>query len=303
MARKRAETSEPKEQRSVPVWAVTLGIGFSLLAVLAAGKLTRDAVSNWDRYTFAFADIDCTPPPAQARQSFLAEVQYLAGIPDRFSILDEDTATHIAEAFAHHPWVEKVEGIIVEPATRQVQARLCFRVPMLEVRLVPRAPATRPPGSENDPSSASNNPEETSWVVDRYGFVLPRIHSGENLPLLLMETRPPAGVGHRWADEIVQAAARTAACLQPHQSTLKLTRFRAANGELVLSTAAGTRVLWGHGPNAETAGEAPAAQKLERLLDYCASQKNLDHPAGRYEHDVRPVATAIHRSLTLDEPP
>ena len=174
---------------------------------------------------------------------------------------------------------------------------------MLEVRLVPSVPATRPPGSESEPSSASNLSEETGWVVDRYGFVLPRIHSGENLPLLITETRPPGGAGKLWTDEIVQAAAHTAAYLRLHQSTLKLTRFRAVKGELVLSTEAGTRVLWGHAPNAEPAGEAPAALKLERLLDYCASHKDLDHPAGRYEHDVRPLATALHRSLLPDEPP
>jgi hypothetical protein len=303
MARRRAETSEPTKQRSVSHWVVTFGIGLSLLAVFAAGKLTRDTISNSDRYTFAFADVDCTPPPEQPRQSFLAEVQYLAGIPDRLSILDENLATHIADAFAHHPWVEKVERVVIEPATRQVHARLRFRVPILEVRLMASAPAPRPPRSESEPASASNFSEETSWVVDRYGFVLPRIHSGENLPLLLTETRPPGGAGKLWADEMVPAAARTAAYLRSHQSMLKLSRFRAAEGTLVLSTEVGTRVLWGHAPGRELTDEAPAALKLERLLDYCASNKDLDHPAGRYEHDVRPIATALHRPLSPDEPP
>jgi hypothetical protein len=300
----------------VPGWVVALGIGLSLLAVVAVGKLTRDAVSDWDRYTFDFADIDCSPPPAQERPSFLAEVQYLAGMPNRLSVLDEDLAAHIADAFARHPWVERVERVIVQPTTRRVQAQLCFRIPILEVRLVssafqkgdspPPLKGTVPflrPASDSDPSSPSNNSEEASWVVDRYGFVLPRIHSGENLPLFLTQVGPPGGAGKRWGDEMVQATARTASYLRPHQHMLKLTRFRAANGELVLSTASGTRVLWGHAPNEEPASEAPAARKLERLLDYCASQGDLNHPGGRYEHDVRSVAAAIHRSLSGDDPP
>jgi hypothetical protein len=109
-------------------WIAALGIAVSLLAIIAAGNFTRDAVRNWDRYTFAFADIECTPPAGQARHDFLAEVQYVAGMPNRLSVLEENLAAHLADAFAQHPFVEQVEKVIVFP-TRQVQVQVRFRPP------------------------------------------------------------------------------------------------------------------------------------------------------------------------------
>ncbi len=126
MARRCVVTPEPKRVTSVRVWVVTLVLGLSLLAVFAAGNLTREAVRNWDRYLVAFADIDCQAPPGQERLGFLAEVQYLAGMPNRLSVVDEDLASRIADAFARHPSVEKVEEVVVVPK-REVRVRLRFR--------------------------------------------------------------------------------------------------------------------------------------------------------------------------------
>jgi hypothetical protein len=66
---------------------------------------------------------------------------------------------------------------------------------------------------------------------------------------------------------------------------------------LVLSTPSGTHVLWGHAPGAESAEEARAAVKLERLLHYCAAYGGLEKPPKRYEHDVRPATEAVHQLL------
>jgi hypothetical protein len=99
-----------------------------LLGVVVAGKFTRDAVRNWERYSIAFAAIDCTPPPGRERADFLAEVQYLAGMPNLLSVLDKGLASRLADAFACHPCVEKVEKVTVLP-TRQVKVLLHFRTP------------------------------------------------------------------------------------------------------------------------------------------------------------------------------
>src|SRR5205823_2842194 len=123
----------------------------------------------------------------------------------------------------------------------------------------------------------------------------------DSLPVFLVEVGPAGGAGERWGDAIVEAAARTAGYLRRHQHLLKLTRFQATKGELILSTAAGTRVVWGHAPNAESTDEAPAAEKLQRLLDYCARHGDLDQPPGRAEHDVRPAV--LERDLRLSDPP
>ena len=128
MGRRRAATPEQNEGTSIRAWVVTAVAGLSLFAVLVAGSYTRDAVRNWDRYTMAFSDIDCEAPSGEERLGFLAEVQYLSGMPSRLSVLDEDLGRHIADAFARHPRVEKVEEVVVLPK-RELHVRLRFRPP------------------------------------------------------------------------------------------------------------------------------------------------------------------------------
>jgi len=126
MAQPRSGTSESNDQLWVRIWVITIGTVSVLVGIFAAGRFTRDAVRNWDRYSVAFADIACTPPAGQERPDFLAEVQYLAGMPDRLSILDDNLPSRLADAFARHPLVEGVQTIAIQPA-RQVAVRLDFR--------------------------------------------------------------------------------------------------------------------------------------------------------------------------------
>ena len=106
-----------------------LGIAIFLLAVLWVGQWTRERIAGLDRYTVAFANIDCPPPPNQSLPDFLAEVQYLGGLPDRLHILDESLPAQLADAFARHPEVEKVQNVTVIPL-RQVRVQLVFRKPV-----------------------------------------------------------------------------------------------------------------------------------------------------------------------------
>jgi hypothetical protein len=74
----------------------------------------------------AFTDINCTPPPGQDCLDFLAEVQYLAGMPDRLSVLDDSLSARLADAFARHPSVNKIQRIAVQ-RPRQVEIQVDFR--------------------------------------------------------------------------------------------------------------------------------------------------------------------------------
>jgi hypothetical protein len=112
---------------SIRIWIITASAGLSVLAVLSIGVVAREAVHDRDRFTVSFAEINCTPPPGQERHDFLAEVQYLAGMPDRSSILEEGLASRIADAFARHPCVEEVDRVALLP-DRPVSVRLRFRV-------------------------------------------------------------------------------------------------------------------------------------------------------------------------------
>jgi hypothetical protein len=134
---------------------------------------------------------------------------------------------------------------------------------------------------------------EALRAVDEQGVLLPATAATEGLPVFRGRASGHIGPeGTVWNDPALLAAARTAAFLRPHQDQLRLIAVQPSASGLTLSTPAGSRVLWGHAPDAETADEAGAAQKLERLLSYCRRHGDLDHPQAPREHDVRSAAGA-----------
>jgi hypothetical protein len=112
--------------RLLPILGTLLGITTFLLALLWINQWTRERVANLDRYTVAFADVDCPPPADQSRAEFLAEVQYLGDLPDQLHLLDPNLPSRLQDAFARHPAVEKVLEVKVMPP-RRVQVRLSYR--------------------------------------------------------------------------------------------------------------------------------------------------------------------------------
>src|SRR5438874_10285116 len=98
----RARTAPPKQtwRKYLPAVALTAGLGLLLVGILEVGEITRARISDWDRYSFAFADIDCPAPPVQKRAEFLAEVRALSDLPDHLRLLDQDLPARLAEVFA-----------------------------------------------------------------------------------------------------------------------------------------------------------------------------------------------------------
>jgi hypothetical protein len=112
---------------------VLLGGAF-VLSLSRIGRWALEQLHGQERFNLAFADIDCLPPPQTSREAFLAEVRYLGELPARLPYLDDRLAGRLADAFACHPWVEKVERVEVLPP-RQVRVRLVYRTPALAVPL------------------------------------------------------------------------------------------------------------------------------------------------------------------------
>jgi len=109
---------------------------------------------------------------------------------------------------------------------------------------------------------------------------------------------PPEGSsGQRWGDARVEAAAAIAAYLRPYQDRLQLECFMTIEHAWVLKTPTGTSILWGRPPGSEGMNEAPAHQKVQRLLEFCVQNGGLGTAGQAYEHDVRPRDRAIHRLL------
>ncbi len=250
------------------LWQVLLplaGVVLVLGGLVAAGQWTRDWLRQQPRSQLPLADVECAAPPGRSREDFLAEVQYLASLPDQLPLLDENLGGRLTNAFSRHPWVESVDAVQVLPPGR-VQVRLTFRTPVLAVS---RGGQLR--------------------AVDGGAVVLPAAANCTGLPrLTLPGATPPPESGTVWEDVSVRAAARTCALLRPHQQRLRLEVVEAVGEELVLSTPPNVRVLWGRPPGAETSGEAAAAVKVERLVGYVEQHGSLAGDSPR-EHDVRPA--------------
>jgi len=221
---------------------LALGVALILVTVAVVGKMTRAGIGGSGRYTIAFADIDCMPPPGKQRADFLAEVQYQSSLPSRLGLLEEGLAARLGAAFAHHPWVERVERVEIAPPG-QVHVRLVYRAPVLRVRV---------------PGLGGGYEVQVDAAGTRLG--LPT----QDLPLF------DAGDGEKRDDRAVRAAARTVGFLQPYQDRLHITSVEGTAERLVLLGKWPGRVVWGRAPGAERPAEAGARQKLQRLLSYRA---------------------------------
>lgn len=275
-----------------------IAVGLFLGGLLLLGRLTRDWLAQQDRATLALADVECPLPPGrQSLPDFLAEVQYLAGLPDRVNLLDEHLPERLHEAFGRHPWVEKVERI--EVAAETVRVKLVYRVPVLAVVLSDKASDGKaamipirsgPLGSKNGMAPAR--------AVDGQGVLLPVAAVSDKLPVLTTPVPPPKSPpGTPWQDPAVQAAARTASLLHPYQERLGLEDVAVRGNCLIWSTPPNVSVRWGRPPGSEHKEEASAAQKIERLLEYAEKHDGLGKPEPT-EHDVRPRSAATQRPLS-----
>jgi hypothetical protein len=252
---------------------LVLVVALFLAAVVALGRYARQSIQESDRYAVPFADIECTPPPGKQRADFLAEVQYLSGSPDRIRLLDNDLPTRLSDAFARHPWVERVIGVIVA-APRSVEVRLAYRIPVLVVK----------------------HPSAGPWILDGHAHILPAEAKSNSLLVLQTDLQPKEPSGAIWRANAIERAAETAALLQPYQGVLRIERMEIVDGVLELWTGAGSRVRWGGlGKSME---EASTEQKLQRLLQYCRAHGSLDQPGGVLDHDVRTKVGVSTRPLT-----
>jgi hypothetical protein len=193
-AQRRWKDLQPKSEAPQPLasrrWLVqgsllVLIVAGSLAAVIVLGQWGLEEIRGKERYAVPFASIECAAPPGLTRAEFLDEVQYLSRLPDRLGLLDDDLVRTLRTAFARHPWVERVDGVVLEPP-RQVRVSLVIRQPVLAV-----------------PTS------EGVIAVDAHGVRLPKNASMAGLPIFEGDARPPLGpAGTKWGDAKVEERAR-----------------------------------------------------------------------------------------------
>jgi hypothetical protein len=251
--------------RSQLLWAVLAVAGaVAILAVcIVLGRQAASELQGSDRYTVAFADIECASPDSLSRADFLNEVQYLANLPDRLPRPDEALAGKLAKAFAAHPFVAAVEHVEVLP--QHVRVVLRFRTPVLAVAC-----------------------GDSLRVVDGKGVLLPTSAPSTALPRLTgVEIPQSAGAaGKPRGDDRVAGAAQVAELVQPWRDRFVIDSIVADGIDLTLI--AGTkRIHWGNPPGKELKGEPDAATKARRLCELM--ERN---PGGDGQFDLSRSPTA-----------
>lgn len=202
---------------------------------LVWGKLAKDDLEKRGHFNLNISDLRVDAPPGTNRVDFLAEVCYLAKLPLTLNRTDPNTPKKLQDAFAMHPWVEKVTiGDLNGPAPVQ----LVLRVPTLAVG---------------------------QRVVDRNGILLPIKASAAGLPQFkgpLKEVTAPSGAPY--PDPAVSAVAKTVGWLKTQAPTMQWKIAELTNDGLVLHRDDGAKAIWGQAKPTEP----PPEKKLEKLKEW-----------------------------------
>jgi hypothetical protein len=254
-------------------WAVVLflvlGIGAGTTYVWRryASHILQDS-----SYTLAAERIDITQPPPWIHVD-IREKAVLDGSLVGLNLLEPDLAVRVADAFAMHPWVAKVNS--TQKRYGRVLVDLVYRRPVAMVRV----------SDENGPGL---------FPVDAQGVLLPPedfAHEQARNEFLQIQLPnpdawPAGGPGFPWGDLRVHGAAAIAATLLDTWKDLGLEHIVVVDqpdpkGTRMaptyrLPTRRGTTVLWGHAPGHEASGEPTSRKKLARLLQHFGPQAQLD---------------------------
>lgn len=264
---------------------VTLVVGVLVAAVVGgtlwAWRDYRAQVLAGPDYQLTAERIQLVPPLESApwiHRDLRTEALRNAGLERAQLVADDTLAKRLADAFALHPWVDKVQRVRTSyPAAAVVE--LSYRRPVAIVKVE---------GQGN-------------WPIDAQGCLLPsEDFSPVEIPrylTVLGVMAPPAGpTGSRWGDARVHNAAAIAAALIDDWPKLNLAAIHALPPASAIEgaeqttyqlwTAAGTRVQWGRASDLPSSDEPTTSEKIALLRDYLAQHGSLDRPGG-HELDLR----------------
>lgn len=181
------------------------------------------------------------------------------------SLLDPESLVKVATAFELNSWVAEVERVSKKTDPPRVLVEIRYRKPVALVEVM-------------DSGRRALQP------VDAEGVVLPTdlfLHDEtqiRNFPRIVIDYRMPTGLeGTGWGDPRIVGAARVAYVLDSVWKKLGIYRIvslgetaRSSSAPLLyeLHTKGVGRAIWGHPPGLEPAGEATAAEKVRRLVEF-----------------------------------
>ncbi len=234
-------------------------------------------LSETPHYALRSQDIEITPPPSWVRADVKSEVIRDTSLDADLSVLDQDLANRLADAFTFHPWVKEVRQV-AKQAGPHVIVDLAYRQPVAVVDTQVQDNADLLP-------------------VDIEGVRLPgegfSRQEKKRFPRIVGILTQPL-VGQQWNDPRVPGAARLAVLLRnvweefglaaitlsqtPATSIPAETAVAAKHAIYELRTQSGTRILWGHAPDTRVADEPSDTQKLDHLRRSIRRPKVLPLP-------------------------
>lgn len=264
-----------KHRAAMAVTIVVLAAGSCYLAWQeVSGRVLAES-----QYVLESEQIDVSPPlPAWIHSDIRNDVVRQAGMDGPLSLVDPQLTVRMADAFASHPWVARVERVSKHyPASLLVVVSYRQPVAMVEVD-----------------GGVGGLP------VDGQGVLLPTrdfsADDAQRYPRIGEIHAKPAGpVGSAWGDPRVVGAAQVASVLMDDWKKLGLFRIvpgekrpgrRGAEYTYLLVTNSGTKIHWGRSPATQVPGEVPAAEKISQLKRYAAQNRgSLDDPEGQ-PHEI-----------------
>jgi hypothetical protein len=265
--------------------------GLVLCAVIAVAAIggSMYAWRRWgepamqsSEYLVTPENISVTPQPAWIHANVKDEVIRTA-VFSELALLDRGLVEQVAQAFALHPWVKSVVRVEKRyPA--QVAVELEYRQPVIVVKI--DAP---------DEQGLLFLDEES--VLLRSGDFAPS-QARNYLRIGAAGETPTSVYGTPWGSERIAGAARIAAAWGDQWQTLGLywiTAVRSSVGELTYELRTQddkVRVVWGAAIGRESAGEAPAGQKIAALAQYVNDKGPLGKSGEGVVIDLRELAGA-----------
>jgi hypothetical protein len=242
-----------------------------LIAWGAAWIVVRDRVAAQDDYYLSAAQVDLTPQPPWIRSNVKAEVLRDASMDRPLSVLDDDLARRIYEAFPLHPWIARVERVSKRYPARIV-VEVAYRRPVCMVEV--------PGGVHPVDVESVLLPTGDFSSVDAARF-----------PLLRGIDTQPGPAGTPWGDQRVLEGCRLAAALSDVWMELQLASLaplpRAEDAwdqpqRYELTTRSQARILWGLPPGDSPADKTLVEAKVTRLRQ--ALQESPSREAPRAIH-------------------
>lgn len=254
--------------------------GITILGLIGGWYLVWNEVGDYvlssESYLVTLQQVEIiTEPPEWIDTDIRAEAFRSASLDRPLSIMDDDLAERIANAFSLHPWVAKVQSVTKHhPA--QLQVELVYRRPVCMVEV---------PGG--------------LFPVDVRGVLLPvgdfSPSEASRYPRLVgVDTVPVGTVGECWGDARVVGGAEIAAVLGDLWEQFRLAAIVPSTPSTddplyTLRTRGGSQINWGRAPGSTAPGELPPADKVARLRGHFAKYGTLESHDASQVLDIRSI--------------